>query len=83
MRLHHLVGSFQRFHQFPEAYESPLVNPLHVNPEMLPVARVAQDLIKLEDLMGEKMTKAFHQRQTGSFATFSCRSGETRRRLTL
>lgn len=51
MRLLHLVGSFQRFHQFPEAYESPLVNPLHVNPEMLPVARIAQDLIKLEDLV--------------------------------
>lgn len=46
----HLVGSFQRFHQFPEAYQGSLINPLHVNSEMLPVAWITQDVIELEDL---------------------------------
>lgn len=49
----HLVGSFQGVHQFPEADERPLVHALHVDPEVVPVARVAQDLVKLEDLTEE------------------------------
>lgn len=56
----HLVGSFQGLHQFPEAYQSSLINSFHVNSEMLPVARITHDVIKLEDLDAkrEKKTKA-------------------------
>lgn len=46
----HLVGSFQCFHQFPEAYQSSLINSRHVNSEMLPVTWITQDVIKLENL---------------------------------
>lgn len=57
----HLVGSFQCFHQFPEAYQSSLINSRHVNSEMLPVTWITQDVIKLENLdvkeERERMTK--------------------------
>lgn len=46
----HLVGSFQRFHQFPEANQSSFINSLHVNSEMFPVTWITQDVIKLENL---------------------------------
>lgn len=68
--LHHLVGSFQRVHQFPEADERPLVDPLHVNPKMLPVARVAKDLLKLEDLTEKKTARFF--KTNWSSRTFHC-----------